>query len=141
MAKVHVAVVDGQGGGMGKALIEKFRQALGDGIHITALGTNSLATSLMLRAGADDGATGENAIVVTVERADFVAGAIGILAANAMLGEISPAIACAVGNSSAQKILVPINRCQISVAGVRDTGFGTLIDDAAGLLKASLADH
>lgn len=138
MGKIQVAVLDGQGGGLGKALIEKIRQVLGDRVFVIALGTNSLATSAMLRAGADAAATGENAVLVNVAKVDFVMGAMGIVATDSMLGEISSSIACAVGKSDAEKILVPVNKCQISVAGVRDLSFGALVDDAVNLLKVAL---
>ena len=115
---MRIAVVDGQGGGMGKAIIEALRKELGDRVEILALGTNSIATSLMLKSGAHLGATGENAIVVNAEKADIIMGAIGIIVANSMMGELTPLMAKAIGESNAKKILLPLNRCNIEVVGV-----------------------
>lgn len=126
----RIAVVDGQGGGVGKALVEKLRQAFGKDVYILALGTNSLATSPMLKAGADAGATGENAIVVNANRVDAIMGALGIVSADSMLGEITPAMAHAVARSGAEKILLPINRCGLTVAGVKKLSFGEFVDEA-----------
>ena len=86
---------------------------------ITALGTNALATSAMLKAGADEGATGENAIVYNADKVDAIVGVVGILAANSMLGELSPAMAAAIAGSSALKVLIPLNKCCIQVAGIK----------------------
>ncbi|MDR0361546.1 MAG: DUF3842 family protein, partial [Planctomycetota bacterium] len=116
---MRIAVIDGQGGGVGKALVEKLRQTFGKDVHITALGTNSAATSLMLKAGADDGATGENSVVVNANKVDIIMGALGIISANSMLGEITPTMASAIGESDAQKILIPINKCNLTVIGVK----------------------
>lgn len=87
---MRIAVVDGQGGGMGKTLVERIRQTLGSQVEILALGTNALATAAMLKAGADEGATGENAIAVNASRVDYILGSVGILSANSMLGELTP---------------------------------------------------
>jgi len=114
---MRIAVIDGQGGGMGKALIEGLRAELGDGINILALGTNALATSLMLKAGANEGATGENAVVWNAPQADIILGSVAVLAANSMLGELTPAMARAVAESGAKKVLIPLNRCNIYVVG------------------------
>lgn len=134
MPGMRVAVIDGQGGGIGKALVEKIRQLHGRAIHITALGTNSLATSLMLKAGADEGGTGENAIRVNAPKVDAILGAIGIIAADAMLGELTPAMAAAISQSPARKILIPLNRCNLVIAGLKASPFSDLIDEAAELL-------
>ncbi len=134
MAALRVAVVDGQGGGVGKALVERLRQVYGAELHITALGTKSLATSLMLKAGADEGATGENAIVVNAGRVDVIMGAVGILSADAMLGELTAAMAAAVGRSGAAKILVPLNRCGLRVVGLRSLPFAAYVDEAVAAL-------
>ncbi|HEX2986285.1 MAG TPA: DUF3842 family protein [Caproiciproducens sp.] len=115
---MQIAVVDGQGGGIGKALIERLRAELGDDIEILALGTNSLATSLMLKAGANEGATGENAILFNAPKADIILGSVAVIAANSMLGELSPAMARAIAESPAKKVLIPLNRCGIYIMGV-----------------------
>ncbi len=135
MSIIRVAVVDGQGGGVGKALVEKLRQAYNEDVYIIALGANTLATSLMLKAGADAGATGENAIKVNACKVDVIMGALGILAADSMLGEITPAIACAIGQSEAQKILAPINRCNLAVAGTKNMQFNDYIAEAVAALR------
>lgn len=134
----RIAVIDGQGGGIGKALVEKIRQTWGKDIEILALGTNSLATSAMLKAGADDGATGENAIVVNAPKVDAILGAIGILSANSMLGELTPAMALAIGGSPAQKIVIPLNRCHLQVVGLKSVPFAAYIEEAAEALKSIL---
>lgn len=134
-----VYLVDGHGGGVGKGLAERLKHELPQ-IEIIALGTNSAATSAMLRAGADNGATGENAIVHCCGRAkedDVVAGPIGIVLANAMLGEFTPAMARAVGESAAHKVLIPISRCQVSVAGIApDKPMAQYLDDAVAIVRA-----
>lgn len=140
MASLRIAVIDGQGGGVGKALVEKLRAVYGKGVRITGLGTNSLVSSLLLKAGADEAAAGENAIVFNVARADVVMGAIGILSANSMLGELTPAMAAAVGASGAQKILIPLNRCQLRVAGLKSIPFAEFVDEAVRAVGEFLPD-
>jgi hypothetical protein len=115
---VRIAVIDGQGGGIGKSIVEKLRKELSEEIEIIALGTNSLATSCMLKAGANEGATGENAIMFNVSRVEIIMGVIGVIVANSMLGELTPLMAKAIGESSAKKIFLPLNRCNIEIAGV-----------------------
>lgn len=112
---MRVAVVDGQGGGIGKLIIEKLRKTMGENIEITALGTNALATALMLKAGADQGASGENAICVTVKKMDVVLGPIAIIVANSMLGEITPKVAMAIAEADAEKVLMPLNKSKITI--------------------------
>jgi len=111
-----IVVMDAQGGGVGKLLVEQLKRAMPQQ-SITAVGTNALATAAMLRAGADQGATGENAIRVMAERADIILAPIGMTLCDAMLGEVTAAMACAVGASRAQKILLPMNRCQAIIPG------------------------
>lgn len=112
---IIVAVVDGLGGGIGKSLVEKLKKSY-PWLYVRALGTNSGATARMLKAGADDGATGENAIVVNAGKAQIILGVASILAANGLLGEVTPAMALAVGESEAVKVLIPMERCHIRVA-------------------------
>lgn len=133
---MKIAVIDGQGGGIGKAVVEKIRAAFGDDIEILALGTNALATALMLKAGANEGASGENAIVVNVQKVDFIVGSIGIITANSMLGELTPIMAKAVAESQAKKVLIPLNRCNVFVAGVKNEPLPHFIEDAVELLKS-----
>ncbi|MEG1857272.1 MAG: DUF3842 family protein [Pseudoflavonifractor sp.] len=113
-SEIIVTVLDGLGGGIGKSLVERLKKAFPD-LHVRALGTNAEATARMLRAGADDGATGENAVVVNVARCQMVLGVVSILASNGLMGEITPAMARAVGECEAVKILIPMERCHIRI--------------------------
>lgn len=115
---MRIAVIDGQGGGIGKHITEKLRKNLPEATEIVVLGTNSLATAAMLRAGANDGATGENAICFMADQVDIIVGSICILAVNSMFGELSPKMAEAIANSKARKYLLPINRAGIEIVGV-----------------------
>lgn len=127
---MKVLVIDGQGGGIGKALVAALKQRKPD-LSLTALGTNATATTAMLRAGADRGATGESAICYQCTTADIIVGVIGILHANALLGEISPAIASAVSGSEAEKVLIPLDRCGLHVVGVAQQSMDEKIAEAA----------
>lgn len=132
---MRIAVVDGQGGGMGKVMVEKLRAEFGEEIEIIVLGTNALAAALMLKAGANEGASGENAIVFCSDKVDVIMGPIGIIAANSMLGELTPLMAKAIAESPARKILIPINRCNIQIAGVRSEPLPHQVDNAIELMK------
>ena len=110
-----VAVIDGQGGGMGRALTEAVKKNFPD-LRVRALGTNALATAAMLKGGADEGATGENAVAFGAGRAHILLGPVGIMAANGLLGEVTPRMAEAIGASEAVKILLPSQRCSIRLA-------------------------
>ena len=105
---MKIMVMDGQGGGIGAAVIKGLRESVGHCLEILALGTNSIATSRMLKAGANKGATGENAIVQTSRKADVIIGPLAILMANAIMGEVTPAMAAAVGSSEARKRFIPL---------------------------------
>ena len=129
---MRILVIDGQGGRIGRALVEELRRRGFDGC-ITAVGTNSIATAAMLKAGADEGATGENPVIVGARRADVILGPMGIIAANSLLGEITPAMALAVSESEAYKVLVPVNRCRIRVAGLQEMSLGDYVAAAAAL--------
>ena len=117
---MRIAVVDGQGGGMGRLIVEKLRQDLGNSCHIIGLGTNAVASSIMLKAGANEGASGENAIVYCCPRVDIIAGSISIIAAHAFLGELTPGMAEAIASSPAIKVLLPLNRYNLQLCGVND---------------------
>lgn len=135
-----VAVIDGQGGGMGRGLVEAIKKKWPQ-LHVRALGTNSLATAAMLRAGADDGATGENAVVFNAHRADVLLGPIGVLTPNGLLGEVSPAMAAAIGGSEAVKILLPSQRCSIRLAVGEPQPLQFYLDQAVRLLGEELKNQ
>jgi len=115
---MRVCVIDGQGGGIGVSIIKKIREEFGEEIEVVALGTNSIATSAMMKARANKGATGENAIIATVKEVDIILGTIGIVLANSMLGELTPRMAGAIASSSARKILLPISQERVDIVGV-----------------------
>ncbi|MDT3700792.1 MAG: DUF3842 family protein [Thermincola sp.] len=114
---MKVAVIDGLGGGIGKVLVEKIRKEFQDDVEIWAFGTNSTATSIMVKAGADEGATGENPISRNIDKVEVIIGTISIIIANSMMGELTPAMAEAVGSSNAIKLLLPLNRSKVSIIG------------------------
>jgi len=114
-----IVVIDGQGGKLGRLVIEQLKMSDKVSYEIRAIGTNSIATATMLKAGADSGATGENPVVVNCRDADIIVGPIGIIAADALYGEVTAAMAAAVGSSSAHKVLLPMSRCRISVMGIK----------------------
>lgn len=121
-----ITVIDGQGGGLGAALISRLKDKLGGEHQLIAVGCNALATSAMLKAGAQRGATGENAVCYNAARSDLILGPIGLLSANALLGEVSPAMANAVSAAPGRKILIPSSSCGILVAGAT----GLKLEDA-----------
>ena len=129
---MKIVVIDGQGGRIGKSIIEQLRSS-GCTDEVLAVGTNSIATSAMLKAGADSGATGENPVVVAARDADVIVGPIGIIAADSMLGEITPAMADAIGRSRARKVLVPVNKC-FEVAGVREMSLSGYVEQAVNMI-------
>jgi len=135
---LNVIVVDAQGGGLGAAIVKSLSETYGERIHILALGTNVAATSAMKKSGAADCATGENAICFNSKSADVIIGGVGIIAASGMLGEITPKMAKAVAQSPAKKILVPISRCNIVVAGTEDKALKELIDAAVSKISELL---
>jgi hypothetical protein len=137
---MRIAVVDGQGGGIGKVITAKLRKELGEEIEILALGTNALATTAMLKAGANEGATGENAIVVNMPKVDCVVGPLGIVVANSMLGELTPSMAQAIASSKAEKFLLPINRCGLQVVGVKAEPLPHMVDVLLTVLKEHWRD-
>jgi hypothetical protein len=130
-------VVDGQGGGIGKAIIERIVKAEIDA-EILAIGTNSTASAVMRKAGAHQTATGENAIIYNATYADCILGPIGIISANSLLGEISPNIAAAVAQSPCPKLLIPLNRCNLYIAGASESTLTEKLDEIITLLKEIL---
>ena len=128
---MDILIIDGQGGNLGRQLTRRLREALPQA-RITVVGTNSTATENMLKGGADRAATGENAVIVNARRARIIAGPLGIVIADALLGEVTPAMAMAVGQSDAVRILIHMNRCDTLVAGVAEKPMVELIEDAVG---------
>ena len=124
-----ILVIDGQGGKIGSLLIGRLKM-LAEQHEIKAIGTNSIATSSMLKAGANFGATGENPVIVNCRDADIIVGPLGIVVADSLIGEITPAMAAAIGQSKAHKVLLPINRCNNYIVGARDLPINDLIDAA-----------
>ena len=126
---MNVLVIDGQGGQIGSILIKEIRKQYPQ-LQITAVGTNTVATATMLKAGAAQGATGENPVLVACRSAQAIIGPIGIVIADSLLGEITPAMALAVSQTNVPKILIPTGKCNNIVAGVTGVSMGALIEDA-----------
>ena len=131
---MKIIIIDGQGGKMGKCVVEQLKKTHPE-LKLIAVGTNGIATSAMLKAGADAGATGENPAIVGCRTADLIIGPLGIVIADSLLGEITPAMAAAIGQSRAKKILLPVNRCQHYVVGCRDLPLGELVRMAVELVR------
>ncbi len=128
-----ICVIDGQGGGIGSAIIKKLKLVFGESVEIIALGTNAIATAQMLKAKANRGASGENAIVQTVPQMDVITGTLGIVLANAMMGEVTPAMAAAVAASPASKLLLPLTQENVIVVGVASNPLPHLVDELVDL--------
>ena len=134
---MNILVMDAQCGCIGKQVFTAVRTRFPD-VTIIAIGTNTAATTAMLRAGADEGATGENAAVVCCRRADVIIGPVGIVIADALLGEVTPRMAVAVGQSAAKRILIPVNHCANFIAGVADMSVGRLVDSVVTELEKTV---
>jgi hypothetical protein len=132
-----ICVIDGQGGGIGSAVIRKLKDRFGEAVEVLALGTNAIATAQMLKARANRGASGENAIVRTVRNADLIIGTVGIIMPHAMMGELTPAMAEAIALSPAKKILIPLTQEHIAIVGLASTPLPLLVDE---LLEAHAGD-
>ena len=126
---MNILVIDAQGGGVGRQLVTAIKQNIPK-VSVTAVGTNSTAASVMLKAGADHAATGENAVIVGCRNADIIVGPIGIIIADAMYGEVTPKMAAAVAQSSAKRVLIPFNHCDNLIVGVPDFSMGKLVQNA-----------
>lgn len=126
---MNILVIDGQGGKMGAQLVRAILERY-PGVTLTAVGTNSTAAAAMIKSGAHHAATGENAVKVGCRRADVIVGPIGIVIADALFGEVTPAMAAAVGQSGAARILIPVSRCDTQVAGVTECSTTELLEDA-----------
>ena len=127
-------VMDGQGGGIGAAIIKGIRATMGLDLDILALGTNSIATSRMMKAGANKGGTGENAILQTSQTVDIITGPLAILMANAMMGEVTAPMAAAVTSSPAKKILIPLTQENVKIVGVSSEPLPHLVNQVAQIL-------
>lgn len=130
---MKILIIDGQGGGLGRQLVTAVKEWFPE-TEVTAVGTNSAATNSMLRAGADQAATGENAVRVASRRADVIMGPLGIVIADAMMGEITPDMARAVGQSGAKRILLPVGQCDNMVVGVLDAPMSKMVREAVEIL-------
>ena len=137
-ALLRICVIDGQGGGIGSAVIKKLKDFFGETVEIIALGTNAIATAQMLKAKANRGASGENAIVQTTGNVDIIIGTVGIIVANAMMGEVTPKMAEAVANSPAKKLLIPLTQENIEIIGLPTAPLPHLIE---ALLQENLKNY
>lgn len=129
-----ITVIDGQGGSLGKVIVKRIKENYPT-LEVIAIGTNSIATSAMLQSGADGIATGENPVIVAARDADIIIGPIGIVLADALHGEITPKMAKAVGQSRAHKILIPVSRCNLTIAGTKKIGLESIISDIIDSIK------
>ncbi len=133
----RICVIDGQGGGIGSTIIKKLKECFDEKVEILALGTNAIATSQMLKARANRGASGENAIAHAIQNVDVIIGPIGIILANAMMGEITPKIAVAVANSPAKKLLIPLTQENVEIVGLSSIPLPHFIES---LIQENLKD-
>lgn len=131
---MKILIVDGQGGGVGRQLAAKIKEAFPD-VRLMAVGTNTVATAAMLKGGADDAATGENAVLVAARKADVIVGPLGIVVADSLGGEITSAMANAIAQSDARRILIPFKNCDNVIVGVSDFALGSLIHQAIEELR------
>ncbi len=135
---MRICVIDGQGGGIGSTVIKKLKEIFEETVEIVALGTNAIATAQMLKARANRGASGENAIAQTVRKVDVIIGPIGIIMAHAMMGEVTPRIAEAVASSPAKKFLIPLSQEDIEIVGISSVPLPHLVD---GLIEEHLIHY
>ena len=135
---LKVAVVDGQGGGIGSLIVKRLREEFGDSIEITALGTNAAATMAMMKSGADKGASGENALSWNTGKVNIITGPISIILPNAMLGELTPAMAEAVSSSPARKILIPLSQENVDIIGITREPLPHLVEELIENLKETI---
>lgn len=133
---MKILIIDAQGGGMGRQLVASVKREFPQA-EITAVGTNSIAASNMLKAGADHVATGENAVVVGCRKADVIIGPVGIAIADSMYGEITPVMAAAVGQSDAKKLLIPMNQCNNVIIGVKNTSMSYMVEAVIEQLRSA----
>ena len=141
MEKWHLLVIDGQGGGLGRAIVERLRKEFADRVILTAVGTNAFAAQAMMKAGADAAASGESAVIYNCRQADLIVGPIGILTAGSMMGELSPAMADAIADSPAEKVLIPLSRCHLQVVGVGEESMPVRLDQMAALVSRLMVER
>ncbi|MCD6561496.1 MAG: DUF3842 family protein [Deltaproteobacteria bacterium] len=137
---MKLMVMDGQGGGIGSTIIKGIRKSVGNDIMILALGTNSIATSGMMKAGANKGGTGENAIIQTCKKVNFIIGPVSILFANSMMGEVTPLMASAVSTSKAKKLLIPLTQEEVCIVGITKEPLPHLVDQVISLIKEEFSN-
>lgn len=133
----NILVIDGQGGKIGKLLVEEIKKNIPN-VCIIAVGTNSIATSSMIKGGADKAATGENPVISTCRYADVIVGPIGIVIADSLMGEVTQKMSVAIGQSRAIKVLIPMNKCENLIVGIKDMPTGEMIREAINMLKANI---
>lgn len=138
---MRVCVIDGQGGGIGGVIIRRLKEEYGESLEVLALGTNAIATAQMMKAHANRGATGENAIVWTIRQADVIIGPIGIVLAHAMMGEVTPAVAAAVASCPARKFLLPLTQENVEVVGVAHEPLPHLVDEIVKVRLKEMFEH
>lgn len=142
---MRIAVVDGQGGGIGRVITEKLSEKLyrpyPKEVEIVALGTNALATSVMLKAGANEGASGESAVIYNAGRVDVIMGSVAILFAHSMLGEMTPGMAEAIARSPARKVVLPLNRCNVDIVGLNGEPLPHLVDEMVSVVRNMLLEE
>lgn len=131
---MKILVIDAQGGGIGRQLVTEIKRKFPDAF-VMAVGTNTTATASMLKAGADEAATGENAVIVASRMADVIVGPVGIVIADALLGEVTPKMAVAVAQSSAARILIPFHHCNNVIVGISNYNTGALIESAVAEIE------
>lgn len=136
---MNITVIDGQGGALGARLVKEISAELGS-VELSVVGTNAIATAAMLKAGAKNGATGENPVVVACRKADVIIGPVGIVIADSLMGEVTEKMALAIARADAVRILIPMNRCDNLVAGIREPNTGELIADVIAKLKVLMLD-
>lgn len=138
---MRICVIDGQGGGIGSVIIRRIKDEFGEEVEVLALGTNAIATAQMMKAHANRGATGENAILVTIREADVVIGPLGIVLANAMMGEVTPAIAAGVAACRARKFLLPLTQENVEVVSVVHEPLPHQVDHIVNLRLKEMLKH
>lgn len=137
---MNLLIIDGQGGQLGAQLIKAISSRFPD-VNLTAIGTNAVATSAMLKAGAKNAATGENPVIVACRKADVIIGPVGIVIADSLMGETTEKMAIAIGRADATRILIPINKCDNLIAGIPNLNAGALIEDAISKLHDIIEYH